>query len=730
MDSNDTSLVTSLEKTDVISQSQESLEETDVTSQSQAILENKIDSENITEKITKENEESNELQHIKDTTEEVLDELSKTNKEMVLEKDSTLLNIETDKSLPSLKNSVKEDKPEDENLLVERDNADAKCGESNVTESSCEESIAVDTDKNTTELASNVLDSTEKCDNVEHSKDSTSSSETPNNDYSTSSNDDITNKSEVSKEKSKICDIPDESTISASDMQVIQKEVECSNDKTLDTDCSDSILANSDKDLSEKNIEPENTEFVQFSHDKHDDAQIEAQSMDAEDPFGGDISENIEQVETDNFAGSEVNFKNLYEQDNHLQDVINATVDDCTEKFNVECTSTTSKDINDKIADSNEKSNTVQNVIDSVQSTLMDNDLTADNVSKKEVGNTSVIETINEQAKKNIEEITPMETDVEQTDVLPGQDDELCIIPDSMKVIMPDKSVKTAEQNKSISEQDPKNEATQKCPSNVPDPKLDKNSSQDDPEIIVTKNKASNNENVIISENKQTSTKENQTTPTDIINIDDDSKNPEVEEITAEEICKQCGEAKVCRIRVKIGLENFTVCSKTCKTLFITANNKAIDIPSEGTNSKKEKRCAICLSIIEFNNERNLSWETMEFCNEECLGKFQKQYGSYCKNCNGSVQAVSLGKYCVRFGCDVRQFCCSTCLEEFKKGLKVCTYCQKDISISADGFLAPVGERGQFKDFCTQKCMEKYSKLNSMEPTHVMKKPCSVCQEV
>lgn len=58
---------------------------------------------------------------------------------------------------------------------------------------------------------------------------------------------------------------------------------------------------------------------------------------------------------------------------------------------------------------------------------------------------------------------------------------------------------------------------------------------------------------------------------------------------------------------------------------------------------------------------------------------------------------ASLGKYCVRFGYDMKQFCSAHCLEDFKKGLKVCSYCQKDISRGAEGFLAPVGDKGQFK---------------------------------
>ncbi|CAG2065910.1 unnamed protein product, partial [Timema podura] len=106
--------------------------------------------------------------------------------------------------------------------------------------------------------------------------------------------------------------------------------------------------------------------------------------------------------------------------------------------------------------------------------------------------------------------------------------------------------------------------------------------------------------------------------------------------------------------------------------------------------------------------------------------KFQTQLGSHCANCKGSVQPTSLGKYCVRFGYDIKQFCCSTCLEEFKKGLKVCSYCQKDISKS-DGFLAPVGDKGQFKDFCTQACMEKYDQMSNNLPPPVSTAQCAVC---
>lgn len=261
-----------------------------------------------------------------------------------------------------------------------------------------------------------------------------------------------------------------------------------------------------------------------------------------------------------------------------------------------------------------------------------------------------------------------------QPDVLSGQDDELCIIPDSMKVI------------------------TSSTPSQTP---LDANDTE------------------------KTSEKSN-----DVVDLEKETTESQTKEADSQEVCKQCDKKVHCTIVVKSGADTFYVCSEECKTEFAAKNNKAMDIPSDGVNSKRDKRCANCLLIVEANEEKNLSWETMEFCNEECLGKFQTKYGSYCRNCNGSVQAVSLGKYSVRFGYDVRQFCCSTCLEEFKKGLKACSYCQKDISSGSDGFLAPVGDKGQFKDFCTQDCMEKYSRMTGTEPPVSESKVCSVCQEV
>lgn len=699
-------------------------------------FENKDNIESCIEEVLEENKESDQSQIDKIIT-EVHDEADKEEIALASEKDSTISNIEatdftTCSETTEGDNNAEIDRSNNGEVALSENDSETVTAErgSNAVKNSCEENASVRVDVET-ELDISTLT---ECDAELAStlENSCKVSDDTVNDEAKSVNDNIADESEtLSKEKTKDCDIPDELSSNTDDVQVSQKEAAS---KKMESESSDSNLDNSEKDLSEKNMKLENTEFVQFSNDKQDDSQIESQSMDAEDPFGGEdtlTSENVEQMETDSLAENE-----LREQGDNLQDAVNARNSDCSEKLDDDSTLNESNSDVDKIVNNiTETSNNVRTIINSLDNTAMDTDPPSVNTSETGAGDmssTKSSEKQDEQAKKDAEKITPMGTDEEQTDVLPGQDDELCIIPDSMKVIIPNKSGKTIDddQSKSTPAKDSKcEETTQK--SSKYNSELEKDTSQGESKLVTTEN-----EDKTESAVKQKATvqdeqpaKENLIAATDVINIDDE-KNLEVEEISNKEMCKQCGEERACKIQVKIDSKNYFVCSKTCKALFKAANNKTVDIPSEGTNSKQEKRCAACLLIIDASDERNLSWETMEFCNEECLGKFQRKYGSFCKNCNGAVQAVSLGKYCVRFGCDVRQFCCSTCLEEFKKGLKVCSYCQKDISFSTDGFLAPVGEKGQFKDFCTQDCMEKYSKLNSMEPPTAEKKPCSVCQEV
>ncbi|KAH0822440.1 hypothetical protein GEV33_000349 [Tenebrio molitor] len=143
------------------------------------------------------------------------------------------------------------------------------------------------------------------------------------------------------------------------------------------------------------------------------------------------------------------------------------------------------------------------------------------------------------------------------------------------------------------------------------------------------------------------------------------------------------------------------ICSDNCLDTFkvLNANNyllnwdgeirvKDLTCNKETPKPSYERKCVVCKKKTD-DEENNLTWEIMDFCNEFCLSKYQKEIGSVCASCSAEVRPNSLGKYCVRFGNDIRQFCSSHCLEEYKKGLKVCSYCQQDMSSESDGFLAP-----------------------------------------
>ncbi|XP_021933067.1 zinc finger MYM-type protein 4 isoform X3 [Zootermopsis nevadensis] len=214
--------------------------------------------------------------------------------------------------------------------------------------------------------------------------------------------------------------------------------------------------------------------------------------------------------------------------------------------------------------------------------------------------------------------------------------------------------------------------------------------------------------------------------PDDVIEVD-----------ASTQMCFQCCRLRTCRFQVYVGGKGRYLCQEECYNAFRKHGGLKSRLGLMMINDKGKpgsfdpdrsfiRKCSQCSSVIT-GDEKNLSWETMDFCSEECLGKYQTALGSHCANCKGSVQPVSLGKYCVRFGYDIKQFCCSTCLEEFKKGLKVCSYCQKDISSGVEGFLAPVGDKGQFKDFCTQACMEKYDQMSNNQPPPVVMHQCAVC---
>lgn len=236
------------------------------------------------------------------------------------------------------------------------------------------------------------------------------------------------------------------------------------------------------------------------------------------------------------------------------------------------------------------------------------------------------------------------------------------------------------------------------------------------------------------------------------------------------ENCLQCGESKKCKYSFKHDDDDIYVCESSCLNLLIAEQSdrfrtrrqsvRVRDLPkrlpservasaavpeADGDSGGDKivartdeeikqaqldreasfiRRCAQCFSEVNLQ-ARSLLWETMDFCNETCLGQYQTSNGAACTSCQNAVSIPSLGKYCVRFGFRIRQFCTSACLGVYKKDLKVCSYCQKDIQRKS-GFLAPVA--GLFRDFCGKACMQSYEQICAPKKK-LPNRICAVCSE-
>lgn len=135
------------------------------------------------------------------------------------------------------------------------------------------------------------------------------------------------------------------------------------------------------------------------------------------------------------------------------------------------------------------------------------------------------------------------------------------------------------------------------------------------------------------------------------------------------------------------------------------------------------RRCAQCFDIVNFT-PKSIQWETHDFCDEKCLGSFQNLIGATCTQCNEVVALASIGKLCVRFGPEIKQFCTSECLNEFKKTHQMCSLCSEDLKEDDDENGTVVKKRTN--NFCDQQCFKRYDNI-----VHPRKKYpqylCSVC---
>ncbi|XP_041353937.1 zinc finger MYM-type protein 3-like isoform X2 [Gigantopelta aegis] len=153
-------------------------------------------------------------------------------------------------------------------------------------------------------------------------------------------------------------------------------------------------------------------------------------------------------------------------------------------------------------------------------------------------------------------------------------------------------------------------------------------------------------------------------------------------------------------------------------------------------STSQYKTCTVC-QLMNINTQKPFaSWQGLDFCGEMCLNKFQSTLNTSCSYCASFIPNATRVLYSIKVGQEIRLFCANKCLQEFKKRLRLCAYCQTDLAGCPDSFSAPIGPQ-TFREFCSQTCLKKFEdKSNDVEiigfesskPKTAAK--CSVCHKI
>jgi hypothetical protein len=171
--------------------------------------------------------------------------------------------------------------------------------------------------------------------------------------------------------------------------------------------------------------------------------------------------------------------------------------------------------------------------------------------------------------------------------------------------------------------------------------------------------------------------------------------------------CKQPLQMGSYAFKPSFGLISGVLCSEICLQKY-----EALRTP--------KTRCvnATCLKHID-SSKGTFHWQTMDFCSAKCVNDVMLKVGAKCAECRANVNFKSIGKYSVRFGQLVRQFCNVACLTKYKKSIRSCFFCQCEIGPNNASLASQQTIDRDFgegiKSFCNMRCLEDFLKFDTQK---------------
>ncbi|XP_014252117.1 zinc finger MYM-type protein 3 isoform X1 [Cimex lectularius] len=269
-----------------------------------------------------------------------------------------------------------------------------------------------------------------------------------------------------------------------------------------------------------------------------------------------------------------------------------------------------------------------------------------------------------------------------------------------------------------------------KMPCTVENADFDKNTND---EVIITGDKEEDINQSVIEKDKNRS--ETSHASENIANsINNTNKDLEEHQIECKVVsgglrdCLQCARYTSCHMMLMIsGLECY-LCSDSCLKEYRRMeklSKEQLLSPAPLSHADFTDVEQVCMTCGAITGEGVLSWEVMDFCNKECLAKYQENICSKCLFCESKVSPAAMGKYCVRFGNEIKQFCKVSCLDVYKKNIKTCCYCQVNVSITDENSTFTV--QPSSKDFCSKECVDKFELVMNKSKFKLVAAECAVC---
>ncbi|KAK3882013.1 hypothetical protein Pcinc_013583 [Petrolisthes cinctipes] len=193
--------------------------------------------------------------------------------------------------------------------------------------------------------------------------------------------------------------------------------------------------------------------------------------------------------------------------------------------------------------------------------------------------------------------------------------------------------------------------------------------------------------------------------------------------LTVHRECLVCGKRTQCEFRITKKGEPGTwafLCTTECRSSW--TGSLPADHQIEKPRLIFEKLCGMCgKDLSSGSRSGQFSWETREFCSRKCLNVHLKEVAGECHMCREEVRPMFIGKYCVRFGSDIHQFCSNGCLERYKTKIRVCCYCQKNLD-KVERVSSITN-----KEYCSMKCLKRAQRRDIGQQNYTEQHPCTVC---